>query len=269
MSDEHAHKEEHPKKHKKHQAHAAHEEHEEGVPEWVVSFADNVLLQMGFFVILLAMNLGQKGAAVTADPEGVEGEVSKVKDSMTLDFAIAVREAFHNPVDLGSTAPEDLPLIQRLKERMGTQALPQTGTKGKSEGAQAVRPSDFVNICAVVDFQERDSTLSPTASAELAEAIKELVGTRWIIEVRGHVSRLEAHRDVQGGRMLSYERAWNVAQSLVAAGLSWEQLRLVACGEADPAKPRARTAQDHGDNQRAEIVVLQETLPDDPYGVGR
>lgn len=38
----------------------AHEEHE-GAPEWLISFADNVALMMGFFVILLAMNMGPKG----------------------------------------------------------------------------------------------------------------------------------------------------------------------------------------------------------------
>ena len=40
--------------------HAAHEEHHEGAPEWLISFADNVALMMGFFVILLAMNMGPK-----------------------------------------------------------------------------------------------------------------------------------------------------------------------------------------------------------------
>ena len=52
--------------------HAAggHEEGHEGAPEWLISFADNVALMMGFFVILLAMNMGPKGSSVnnTGEP---------------------------------------------------------------------------------------------------------------------------------------------------------------------------------------------------------
>ena len=56
------------KKHKKHHPHAHEEhEHEEG---WIVSFADNVLLQMGFFVILLAMNMGTKASGPVTEGEG-------------------------------------------------------------------------------------------------------------------------------------------------------------------------------------------------------
>src|SRR5690242_2968991 len=48
-----------------------HEEGHEGAPEWLISFADNVALLMGFFVILLAMNMGPKADPVQG---GVKGE---------------------------------------------------------------------------------------------------------------------------------------------------------------------------------------------------
>ena len=61
------------KKHKKHHGGGhggGHEEGHEGAPEWLISFADMVMLMMGFFVIMFAMNLqpkgGNAGGGVTA-----------------------------------------------------------------------------------------------------------------------------------------------------------------------------------------------------------
>src|ERR1700761_6397949 len=64
--------------HKAHKSHGGghggggHEEHA-GAPEWLISFADNVALLMGFFVILLAMNMGPKNKASGAEGEGSRG----------------------------------------------------------------------------------------------------------------------------------------------------------------------------------------------------
>ncbi|MCL4212087.1 MAG: hypothetical protein KJZ68_15650, partial [Phycisphaerales bacterium] len=38
-----------------------HEEGHEGAPEWLISFADMVMLMMGFFVILFALNVNPTG----------------------------------------------------------------------------------------------------------------------------------------------------------------------------------------------------------------
>lgn len=42
----------------------------EGAPEWLISFADMVMLIMGFFVIMLAMNMGPKTTAVQGGEPG-------------------------------------------------------------------------------------------------------------------------------------------------------------------------------------------------------
>ena len=53
-----------------------HEEEEEaGAPEWLISFADMVMLLMGFFVILFALNVQPKGG----NPGG-GGEVDELLD---------------------------------------------------------------------------------------------------------------------------------------------------------------------------------------------
>src|SRR5207253_495923 len=104
MSEEH-HDE---KEHKKHSSHGGshggggHEEAHEGAPEWLISFADNVTLMMGFFVILLAVNMGPKGNGPTENPK--QGD-SQIPQPDLLDAQIAIREAFNNPVNLNSMDP--------------------------------------------------------------------------------------------------------------------------------------------------------------------
>ena len=54
-----------------------------------------------------------------------------------LDLSIAIREAFHNPVDLTSTDPRDQPLINRLFQRSGDSRSPQSGAKGHERDLEA------------------------------------------------------------------------------------------------------------------------------------
>jgi hypothetical protein len=64
---------------------------------------------------------------------------------------------------------------------------------------------------------------------------------------------------------LAFQRALAVAQVLRTSGIEWEQMRLVSVGAGDRVKPLARSARDHGNNQRVEIIVTDEQVPSDPY----
>jgi hypothetical protein len=102
------------KKHKKHHGGGhggGHEEGHEGAPEWLISFADMVMLMMGFFVIMFAMNIQPKGGNAGGGGEQSDGVAAQPD---MIDFAIAVRKAFHNDVDVTSDDPRDTMLIQRI-----------------------------------------------------------------------------------------------------------------------------------------------------------
>lgn len=247
------------KKHKKHVPHMHEEhEHEEG---WIVSFADNVLLMMGFFVILLAMNMGPKGASAS---EG-NSEGSGTPNSHVLDFAIAVREAFHNPVDMNSTAKADQALIRRLKERQSRGTERTRGPEGEDQKAQTLRHADWIGEDAYVTFADNELLLSDAGKTAVRQFSEDVAGTRWMVEIRGHVSRWESWGDERKARLLSYERAWVVGNELIRHGVTWDQIRLVACGHGVPFRSISREKQDRAPNQRAELYVLNEQAPPDAF----
>jgi flagellar motor protein MotB len=238
-----------------------HEEHE-GAPEWLISFADNVALMMGFFVILLAMNM-QKPAM-----GGVGGEgkyPSDVPPEME-DFAIALREAFHNEVDINSTDPHEQSLVRRKREVQSQGGHTRTtGPDGNKSTVQAPRTSSFYQTFGAAYFNEFETTLSDEGRRSIAQMADALRGQQWIIEVRGHASAVESNGNPDRATTLSYERAHVVAQQLVKEGLHRELIRVVACSDNERETARATSPEQHRSNQRVEIFTTQETMPEDPY----
>jgi outer membrane protein OmpA-like peptidoglycan-associated protein len=225
----------------------------EGAPEWLISFADNVMLIMAFFVIMLAMNMGPKGG-------GSEGEGTGGKPSPDMiDFVIAVREGFNNPISVYSDRPEDQPFIRRIIERKGGEGR-NDGVPGRFPEQQAIRPSGYNRPTATISFDDRSTVIGPDARATLAAAAERLKDQRWVIEVRGHVSPFESMRNPRVAMELSHERAMAAAAALVEAGLTWENLRIVAMGDNDRIVPRTFDRAEDRSNQRVELVVTNETI---------
>ena len=251
--------------HKRRHSGPAHEEHEEheGAPEWLISFADNVALMMGFFVILLAMNMDKPSSG------GVGGEgkypSNEPTDAMK-DFAIEMRAAFNSPVDVNSNNPAEQQLVQRLKDRKkeGGQTR-QNGVDGKKNSVQATKPSDYVNVVAFAQFVDFDATLNDEGKTAMAQAALQLRGQQYIIEVRGHVSAVEAKDNKERAMRLAYDRALAAATELVENGVKWEQLRVVGCADNERETPRADSAEGHRTNQRVQVVTTQEPKPGDPF----
>jgi outer membrane protein OmpA-like peptidoglycan-associated protein len=237
----------------------SHEEHE-GAPEWLISFADNVMLQMGFFVILLAMNMKEPTTG------GIGGkEEQGDPPSRLLDAAIAIREAFNNPVDMSSTDPSDAALVQRLLERKRTGLSADAGPEGDKQDHQSIRPSDYVAPNGLIPFDDGLAAVTPAARETAIDVARELAGQRFIVEVRGNVSSAEAARTDDRGMRLSYERALAVALILEEHGLKWRQIRIVPLGDTSRITPRAADGPGHRSNQRVEVFQTADIMPDDPY----
>jgi outer membrane protein OmpA-like peptidoglycan-associated protein len=232
-----------------------HEEAHEGAPEWLISFADNVMLQMGFFVILLGLAIQ---TAKTATGGSTSGDGTGDPTAEQLDWAIAVREAFNNPVDLQSTDPRDFLLVRRLQARRGLAEADSPGQKGADHDVKSIRPSDYYGWGGTVPFSQDSSGLDEVGQAALAEMLEHLRGYGSVLEIRGHVSAAEAFGKADRGAALSYARARTVAEALAAGGINWRQLRVIACADSERIVPRAADAEGHARNQRVEVVATQQ-----------
>lgn len=250
--------EDHGKKshHAKGNAHGggAHEEHE-GAPEWLISFADNVTLMMGFFVLLLAMNLkpdsgGSGGSAEGSPPQDMQAR--------TLDWAIGIREAFNNPVDPGSLNPNDLPLVRRLIEREGKSAAIKDGVPGREHDVKTIRKGQFSVEGGSVPFATGSDQLDDAARDALTRLARQFRGYNLRIEIHGHTSAAESVDQPDRGLRLSFNRAMNVANALAEGGTPWTFMRIIASGDGERAAPVAYDTWHHQINQRVEIVVTDE-----------
>ncbi len=238
------------------------EDHHEGAPEWLISFADNVALLMGFFVILLAMNMKEPMAG------GIGGrEDFPTASERELDLIIGIREAFNSPIDMDSTDPHEGALARRKLEREGESLQP--GERGESRESQATRPTDYSSLGGVVPFDDNSSVLTTRARLAVEEIGRRIKGLRWVVEVRGHASPSETFREFEKGMNLSYARAREVANALVALGVKESHLRLVACGDSDRRVPQTFDRTLDSFNQRVDIVVTAEAVQDEPPGMKR
>ena len=109
-----------------------------------------------------------------------------------LDVILSVREAFHNPVSLQSTDPDEQVLIRRLLERRGTGLSKEPGLEGKDRQATATRPTGFHGQAGNIRFADNASVLSPDAKRTITEIARKVRGTNLIVDVRGHASATEA-----------------------------------------------------------------------------
>jgi len=235
-------------------------EHEEsGAPEWLISFADNVALLMGFFVILLAMNMTKPKTG------GIGGEDKHPSEDMRADTVLSIRQGFNCPVDPDSSDPSEQWLVKRMRERDAAGETKTPGPDGKDKNNQAVRPSDFTRPAGYALFAESSSAMTAEGKENMKRVAEQLRGTRWIIEVRGHVSAAEANHNKEQAMDLGYQRALAAARTLVIEGMRWDQLRVVACADNERATPLAKDGGEAENNQRVEVVETKEVMPSDPY----
>jgi len=239
-----------------------HEEAHEGAPEWLISFADNVTLMMGFFVILFVLNMkpASAGGGNGGDPKSA-GSASTLSPEM-LDVAIAIREAFNNPVDPNSSSPIDLPLVRRLIERGESNAL-RDGPLGREHDVRSIRPTDYYSPAGAFEFDDHSSKISMSSRDDLDKITKLIRGYNLVIELRGHVSAAEANDAPDRGMSLSYDRALVVAEHFALQGIPWSHLRLVACGDGERLVQTTYDAEEHRRNQRVEVIVTEKV----PIGI--
>lgn len=233
-----------------------HGEEEAGAPEWLISFADMVMLMMGFFVIMFALNVQPKGGNPGGGGSEAEGVANEPADFV--DFAIAVRKAFHTIDNLDPDNPADKALLERLQEQAGAGESRDDGTKGKDKDVKSVRDTKHFGKGTMVTFSLRSTQIDEAAAGTIAEFARKQRGRNAVIEVRGHTGVSEAFRQPREAFDMSYDRAVAVAEALVVAGIEWSRIRVNVSGDNERADADPADAAHDSKNARVEIRVTDE-----------
>jgi outer membrane protein OmpA-like peptidoglycan-associated protein len=112
-----------------------------------------------------------------------------------------------------------------------------------------------------VPFGENASELTPASRATIRDIAGRVRGMNLVIEVRGHVSSVEAGRGAEASMKLSSERAMTVARALAAEGVDWWQMRLVLSADHDRLEMYPSSSDADRANARVEIILTDKVVP--------
>jgi flagellar motor protein MotB len=219
----------------------------EECPEWIFTFADLVMLMMGFFVILWVLK----------PPAGKEGEPHR---DLPINVIAQIRIGFGYSPDPRSTDPIDLEVMRLLhiphSPTIGGQtSIEPKGQHGTESEVQSIRPSSQVGMGVKVLFEPGDATLSADAKHSLDVIGKEIMGFRNIFMVKGHASTDDYPDGTEETQKmaLSLRRAQAAADYLVSIGVSRDTLRVQGCSTYEPVVQRAYTGDLRSLNRRVEV----------------
>ena len=239
----------------------------EECPEWIFTFADLVMLMMGFFVILWVLK----------PPAGKDGLGEA--DPKWLEVVAKIREAFKHVPDPESKDPVDVFILMKKLEQL--QPPPAKGpgeggeTKVRPDGAVGseplvmnVRPGTHVAVGGRLGFAAGDAALSPETLRVSDEVIRRIRGHRNILQVKGHAALddLPGGADPQKLMALSLRRAQAVADYFVANGIAPDVVRVQGCSTFEPVVQRAYGEGALALNRRVEVEVSNTPVPDRQAG---
>jgi flagellar motor protein MotB len=234
----------------------------EECPEWIFTFADLVMLMMGFFVILWVLK----------PPAGKDGEPPR---ALPVPETAAIREAFGYIPDPNSNDPVDVYLRGMHTKRPqgpadgGKTSIEKKGVEGTAPEVEMVRPSKQVGTGTKVLFTPADAKLSAESMAALDGIAGLIRGHRNIFMVKGHTSSDDYPdgSDESAKMGLSLRRAQAAADYLISKGVDRETIRVQGCSTYEPVVQRAYTGDARSQNRRVEVEstgTLVKELQDGP-----
>jgi len=235
----------------------------EECPEWIFTFADLVMLMMGFFVILWVLK--------PSPSPNKQANDAAVQTDEWLETVGEIRGGFGWVPDPNSNDPVARAAIRR-------QARNGEGEKGKlkeqTKGAEGtdpevttIRAGKQATVGGKILFDKDDAKLSNDIKHQLDEVANEIRGHRTIVLVKGHTSSDDFPDGATAEQKmdLSIRRAQAVADYLTSKGVEPEILRVQGCSTFEPVLQRAYQANAQANNRRVEVestATLVEDLQD-------
>jgi flagellar motor protein MotB len=232
----------------------------EECPEWIFTFADLVMLMMGFFVILwvLKPDPGKKGNSET--------------DDYVVKIAAAIRGGFGYVPNPQSRDPVDMQMIINGLSKIHP---PGQGKRGKAEtepkgavGTESevtnIRPANHATEGGKMLFDKNSADLSDETKTELSQLAEVIRGHRNIIMVKGHTSLddLPDGATDQQKMDLSLRRAQAAANFLVTRGVDPHLIRVQGCSTFEPLTERQYTVDSQLLNRRIEVEATNQIFDD-------
>jgi flagellar motor protein MotB len=240
------------------------EVHCEECPEWIFTFADLVMLMMGFFVILwvLKPNPGKKG---TSDNDNQSPDyVVKIAASIRGGFGYQPNPESKDPVDqlmilngLAKTRPPG-------PGHNGAAVDAPKGSVGTEQEVTSIRPSLHATEGGRMLFEKGSDALTDTMKGELQQVAEVIRGHRNIVMIKGHTSLddLPDGATEQEKMDLSIRRAQAASDYLTHLGVEPQILRVQGCSTFEPLSQHEYTEEAQGNNRRVEIEATN-ILEDD------
>lgn len=234
------------------------EEECEECPEWIFTFADLVMLMMGFFVILWVLKPPAGKAQDTP--------AAQAQQEQWMHLVSEVRGAFGWKPDPNSSDPVDQFVLRRHNAGPGDgsrQELQRKGVHGSDPEVTTIRQGRQAAVGGRLVFQPGDGTIHPGLSAALDQIADEIRGHRNIVLIKGHTSLDDLPTGATAGQLmdLSLKRAQAVAQYFIAHGVEPDILRVQGCSTFEPVVQRDYQPDAQRMNRRVEVVVTPTLVP--------
>jgi outer membrane protein OmpA-like peptidoglycan-associated protein len=237
----------------------------EECPEWIFTFADLVMLMMGFFVILWVLK-------PNPNPETKPG-AGGTNDSELIKVEAAIRDAFGYVPNPASGDPVDAQMILQKMQKMnipdgpgkgGQTIIKHQGAEGTDPEVTTIRVGKQAVIGGRLLFEKNDGTMLPATAQMLDQIATQIRGHRNIVLVKGHTSLDDLPDGATADQKmdLSLKRAQVVANYLIAQGVSPDILRVQGCSTFEPVVQREYTPISQVTNRRVEVEVTPTLVRD-------
>ena len=237
----------------------------EECPEWIFTFADLVMLMMGFFVILWVLK-----------PAPTKESAAEGSTEEWLTVVASVREAFGYLPDPHSTDPVDLHMLLKKSMTQNQVKGPKLGSRshrdqnsqeGTDPEVQSIRDGKHTTVGGRLLFDAGQGTLSAKTKQAVDDVADQIRGHYTIVLIKGHTAGDDLPDDATPLQKmdLSWKRAQVVAAELESHGVDPQTLRIEGCSIYEPVNLRAYTPEAIAPNRRVEIDVTA-TLVDERQG---
>jgi flagellar motor protein MotB len=238
----------------------------EECPEWIFTFADLVMLMMGFFVILwvLKPQPGKKGQADSDD------YVVKIASSIRAGFGYIPSPQSRDPVDMQMIVNGLSKIHPPGPGKRGKTDNEPKGAVGTEPEVTNIRPSNHATEGGKMLFDRASADLTDQTKSDLDQLAEVIRGHRNIVMVKGHTSL----DDLPNGATdlqkmdLSIRRAQAAADYLTHKGVEPDMIRVQGCSTFEPLTQREYTADSQTLNRRVEVEAtntLIDDLQDKPH----